>query len=701
MLAALTVSTARAQTPTPTPLPAPTPAPVREDVVVSAARGPETETEIPGAATVISGERLRRENVHTLAEALQDVAGLDTALGSDNGSRVPNIGLWGLKEFDALLVMVDGVPVGGPFNPNLDQISIDDVERIEIVRGPQGTLYGVSAFAGMIQVFTRGASRGTEVELAGGSFSEGRLHVSHGTELGAVRLKLFGTFDRAKGWQDRTDAKDDRGGLRLEAPLAGGTLTAMLQAARVTQFFGSPLPVDAGQPVPGFRIDRNYAVGGARLDHHFWSLTSQYQRPLSSVILLENSLGVTRDDQISIRSFIGDVSGNTAAAAGVALKPRETDVYDDLHFVASFDAAGHHRLVGGAALTWGRTTAEGTGFDIDVQVDPVVVPTFAETPAGDHRSFVDRRTFLGMYVNDEWTPIPAVTITGGARFDTVSEKLFAQAQEVGTVEPEIARDSRSDGQWSGGVAALWRALADRPGAANSLHFYVAAKSSFKPAAPNLTEAESARILEPERTRSGEFGVKTRWLDRQLSLDVSLFHMMFENLVVSTVAPDGTPALANAGSERFQGLEIEGGWRPPALPGLAVSAGYAHHDARFVHFSFSTPDGELRVVDGKRLELVPRDLWNARVAYAPTRGPGAFVAVRHQSRRPLTRRNTSWTDPFYETDAGLSWEFPWGRAALVGRNLGDSRHYVAESEIGDSQFYVAAPRRFLAEVAVRF
>ena len=90
---------------------------VEESVVVSATKGPEIETEIPGQATVVTGEELRRTNSRTVAEALQDVLGIDTGEGSDNGARLPNIGMWGLKEFDALLVMVDGVPVGGPFNP--------------------------------------------------------------------------------------------------------------------------------------------------------------------------------------------------------------------------------------------------------------------------------------------------------------------------------------------------------------------------------------------------------------------------------------------------------------------------------------------------------------------------------------------------------------------------------------------------------
>ncbi len=682
---------------------APTPVPAaQENIVVSATRLPERETEIPGQATVITGEQLRRENVKTLAEALQNVVGLDTGLGSDNGGRMPNIGFWGLKEFDALLVMVDGVPAGGPFNPSLSQINIEDIDRIEIVKGPQGTLYGVSAFAGMIQIFTRSATPGTSVQAGGGSFSQGRLNVSHTQDLGGAKLRLFGTLDRAKGWQDRTDYREDRGGFRLDVPVSGGgQFSGMVDIFRTTQFAGSPLPVDAGEPLPGFRVDRNYGVQGGRLDHRVYSLRTHFSRPLSSSLSLENVFGATRDEQISIRSFVGAVEGNTATAAGVALKPRETTLYEDLHLTTLFDAAGRHRLVAGASVTWGRTTAVGTGFDIDLEIEPVVVPRFSETPTGDNRSFVDRRTFVGVYVNDEWTPVPFLTLTGGARFDSVSERLLAQGQEVGSPEPAITRDSRSDGQWSGGVTALARLVGDRPGPVGSIHFYVAIKSAFKPAAPNLTEAENARILDPERTRSGEAGLKTRWLDRQLSVDLSVFHMIFENVVVSTLGAERTPELVNAGSERFQGAEIEVAYRPAPLSDLALSGGYAHHDARFIRFSFVTPDGELRVVDGKRLELVPRDLWNAKLAYSPRTGGGAFVAVRHQGQRPLNRRNRFFTEGFYETDAGVSWDFGRVRISVVGRNLGDSRHYTTESEIGDSQFYVAPPRRFFAELSWRF
>src|SRR5690349_9274243 len=68
------------------------------EVVVSATRAPRLQTHLPGSVTVITREELRRRGTRTLAEALADVVGLDTGEGSDNGARMPNVGLWGLKE---------------------------------------------------------------------------------------------------------------------------------------------------------------------------------------------------------------------------------------------------------------------------------------------------------------------------------------------------------------------------------------------------------------------------------------------------------------------------------------------------------------------------------------------------------------------------------------------------------------------------
>ncbi len=122
---------------------------------------------------------------------------------------------------------------------------------------------------------------------------------------------------------------------------------------------------------------------------------------------------------------------------------------------------------------------------------------------------------------------------------------------------------------------------------------------------------------------------------------------------------------------------------------------------YVHFSFADPDGDLVVADGNRLELTPRDAWSLRAAWAPKHGLGAWAALRHQGERPLDPENTVTVPSFYEWDAGVSWEIDWLRLSVSGRNLGDNRRLVTESEIGDSQFYVAPPRRFVGELTLRF
>ena len=565
---------AAGQSPTPSPTPVPTPAPVTEEIVVSATKVAEEEIEIAGSTSVVTGDEVRRTGAKTVADALQNVVGLDTGDGSDSGTRLPNIGVWGLKEFDALLVTVDGVPVGGPFNPSLSQIPVEDLERIEIVRGPQGTLYGVSAFAGMIQVFTRrGAAAGKaagSVTGGGGSFSQWNGALNWGSEVApGLSVGLFGAMSRAEGWQDRTDWANDRIALSARKTWSDGTFVdTTLGYFRFTNLFGSPVPVEDGEIVPGFSIDRNYAIQGARLDHHVLSLTSNLTVPISSSLRFQNTFGFAQDTQTTARSFVNGVDGLEATADGSYLKPIETTVFDDARMVAEFQAAGHHQLVGGAAITWGRTTAEGFGFDFDVILTPdPIVPSISDVPVGDNRSFNDRRTFFGAYANDEWTPVPWLTVTAGLRLDATSETLHVQQQEVGDPEQDVADDEDSQTKVTGGGAVLFRIVRDPVGPLSNLNLYVSASDQLQAGRPEPlrggggARSWSRRRPRPRRRESRRGGATAR-----SALDFTAFHMIFNNLVVAIPSPDGEPILTNAGEERFQGAEVALRWMPSALPG---------------------------------------------------------------------------------------------------------------------------------------
>lgn len=671
-------------------------------IVVSATRTGRKSENVPNATAVMTGAELRRRGIRTMAEALQDLVGLDTGEGSDNGSRLPNVGMWGLKEFDALLFTLNGVPVGGPFNPSLAQIPIDDIERIEVVKGPQGTLYGVSAFAGMISVFTRQPVSGGEIAVGGGSFEQGNGHFAWGKALeNDQTLQINGSFFRTGGWQDRTEGNAFRGGVTYGFNLGQGRMTLDVSGMNDEQDWGSPLPYDAGELLPGFMIDRNYAVGGAEVKHQVFAGTSRLTWPVAGKHRIENTLGFARDKQDFLRSFPGALmGGDTLESNALELEPTETSLYEDVRLVANLEGAGRHEIVTGAAVTWGTTKGEGREFEFDQLLSAYpVMPEAGSITSGEDREFEDRRTFFGVYAHDAWTPHERLTIEGGLRFDGVREELESEADLPGGPVP--VKDEREDSDVSGDVSALVRLLA-AAGAnhVQALNVYGSFRRAFKPAAPNLAEAEAAEILDPERTTSWEVGMKARAFE-ELSLDLSYFDMTFKNLVVSILGSGGGPELTNAGEERFKGFEAAVRWAPRGLFGNSIDVGYAHHDARFVDFTFVTPDSQLRDVSGKKLELVPQELVSARLYVRSPMGVGVWTAVRYQGERPFNRRNTFFADAFTEVDAGASYDRgPW-RVSVIGRNLSDDRHVVTESEVGDSQFYVAPPRRVVGEVAWRF
>jgi len=144
---------------------------VLNPVVVTATRIPTTANAVPAAVTVLSGAELRQQGIGTVMEALRDVP---AAAVVQNGSfgGVTSLFLRG-GQSNYVKVLVDGVPVnqpGGAFD--FANLTTDNVERIEVVRGPASVLYGSDAVTGVVQILTRrgnGAAR-ADASVRGGTY---------------------------------------------------------------------------------------------------------------------------------------------------------------------------------------------------------------------------------------------------------------------------------------------------------------------------------------------------------------------------------------------------------------------------------------------------------------------------------------------------------------------------------------------------
>src|SRR6266850_4400664 len=175
----LTTAYAVAQTSAPTNPPAPQKIPrVQERVEVTATRIPEDPEKVPAAIEVFTGDELTDWGARDLRSALALAVGVEIAPGGDAGPAGSVPEFWGLKEFDAFLLVVDDIPWGGAFNPALTTLNLRDVERIEVLRGSAPVTYGATSFVGVIHVVHKpAAATNSYFSIRGGSFRSGEAAI--------------------------------------------------------------------------------------------------------------------------------------------------------------------------------------------------------------------------------------------------------------------------------------------------------------------------------------------------------------------------------------------------------------------------------------------------------------------------------------------------------------------------------------------
>jgi len=184
----------RAQEPSPTASPVEAQA---EDIIVSATRFDIPLDQSPASISVITSEDIEQKQIERVSNALREVPGL-SVVQTGTAGQLTSVFTRGLRS-EHTQVLLDGVPINqglqGAFN--FADVTTDDIGRIEIVRGPQSTLYGPRALAGVIQIFTKQGEGTPTIMLSGegGSYetfretlqSEGKID-NFDYSIGASRL---------------------------------------------------------------------------------------------------------------------------------------------------------------------------------------------------------------------------------------------------------------------------------------------------------------------------------------------------------------------------------------------------------------------------------------------------------------------------------------------------------------------------------
>ena len=165
------------------------------------------------------------------------------------------------------------------------------------------------------------------------------------------------------------------------------------------------------------------------------------------------------------------------------------------------------------------------------------------------------------------------------------------------------------------------------------------------------------------------------------------------------AGDSTPTLIISGKQRFQGVEADLRYRFAA--DLSTRVSYSYHDTRFRDFAFEFDPGVPTQLKGNRLEMSPYQLGAVGLLYAPANGFTGSLELNYTGGVYLNKRNTAPVGGYTTLAAGLGYRTGTWEFRVDGQNLTNRRNPVAESELGDSQYYLLPGRSVNASIRVRF
>jgi len=366
-----------------------------EDVVTAAAKRDQSLGTVASAVTVIPGDRLRRFGYRTVAEALRSVAGVYVV--DDRVSwRVGIRGLQILGDFNThVLVLIDGQTLNEPWNQYVGigddlPVSIDEVARIEVIRGPVSSVYGTNAFFGIINIVTRSAGEAPRLygRVSAGTFAT--LHGSAGFALGELDRQVRGAVSalfrggETLSFPELGETTSADGNLAWHAALSAtwdGWFAQVRGYDKQREIAAAPYETQIGSEATKF-IDRQI-VGEVGYTHNFGKRATVTARAYASRYQFQDYLTYSPDGA-DFRD-IGDSTwfGGELRGFAAILPARRLD------------------LTAGVEVVRNDVTSE--AFFIDDRDDATIVPTDFDV--------------LGVYGEVASEPLDWLGVSGGLRFD--------------------------------------------------------------------------------------------------------------------------------------------------------------------------------------------------------------------------------------------------------------------------------------------
>lgn len=685
-----------------------------EEIVVTARKRTESLQDIPVAISAFSAEKLDERGVRSVADLASAVPSV-AMTGKSDGNFNPNIIVRGISSsarnvgFESSLgVYVDGVFMGR--TSGFDQ-DLSDVERVEVLRGPQGTLFGKNTIAGAISIVTTDPSStprfAATADIGNYALRSGSIAVSGPlTETLSAKISVYG-LDR-DGYVENLNSAGT--GPETVGDMRAWTTRAALRWAP-NDAIDIQLRGDYGR-TRGHIFEREILAGIGTTPGRFTidqDAQGLEKRTLGGVSLTANvelgsdlqltSISAWRTLRYGAADY--DVDSTPLDLLTAELGDRLNQYSQELRLASS--GSGPLSFVGG--LFFSRQNAnsnrlfelgEDVGFEVATRI----------------RSRVTTSS-IAAFLNADYRLTDTLSVNAGGRF-TSERKTLRYAQEGGDLlgYPSLSfRDRQSDKDMSVTMSLNYKPVED-------MLLYLKYSTGFKSGGWNADIrgtggapfTADALKFDPESIESFEAGYKLTAWDRRLRLNVAAYYMRYKDIQISEfIGGLAGFKTTNAGRAHSKGIEVELAVKP--VPALELSGGFGINHARYDEYPSAGVGGQ--DLSGTRM-LAPKFTGSFAADLTQPLGAGDLIAGLSYTVRSAFPANpldpNSGTDSQNTIDGRLGYRWASGLEVYAwvknlfndsyfdGRGTMSNLEIIGQSQIGG---VYGAPRTYGLRLGYRF
>ena len=606
-----------------------------DEIVVTAQRRAERLQDVPEAISAMSGDMLNQMRLQGNADLAAYVPSLSFDVLGPGETTLAIRGLgtsYGLEPTVSLYINETPLDIRTDGFAGAPDIDFFDVDRVEVLRGPQGTLYGSSSMGGAVRILTAQpdtSAVAVNAEVGGSSMQGGGAGYLAKSAVNLpltadAAVRVVGAFEHVPGYINQA-ALGDFTVAQPDLPVTARRINDVdLKSGRI---IGLWKPTDALTIKPTFMISEVDAGNNSNYFSNLPDFTTAdyYPSPQDSRLevgnlqvdyafdfatLMSSTSVLSRD--VQTQSDFTLLLANLAPAFGIAYPPNypETD-FDTSHntgFVQELRLTSPTdqvlRWVGGAYFSHYRQHSTETS-DSAAFADAIGQTTGPNLYIFD-QSVIDQQT--AAFVDLTYKIMPRLEITAGERYYELRDSLENTQSGVLGAPSQPLVHAKASGN-SPRLVLTYHPFQDTT-------LYTTAARGYRPGGPNvglptgigctLNNAYSP-LYQPDTVWNYELGAKLEFLDRKLSIDVAGYRIDWKNVQQSVDDPGcGYLFVANVGSARSKGLEAEINFKPVESLLLNASGSYDHAEFTSIDAPFQ---GAGTARPGEAVPDVPRQKFN--------------------------------------------------------------------------------------------